>query len=703
MSDQRRFRDYGTRHKRIAAKLFGLLQGIGVAIAWPHGAYAGDATCRGAGSRQHIFCQTLNKSILLNPSDGTTVQARQTPEANLRVAQTDRRYQMIASGFVPSSTVISASSCTGSGFTASGTSGSVTVTPSQTTTYGISCSGATGSTTVAVGATPALPPAPSGSTVVSQIHNAPGWLPNHAYASATGPFTRVNSGPGWHPANGTWNPGQALNAYQLTSGSCTSGTTMLTGTGSSIQDGTCTWKYLSATDYVSIAGWSNDNKPWASGTAYGYHDVVTSDSPLRAYMQIADSCVSAIPPTGKGTTYSLDGEGYALGVGSDGCQWVYVTDVLYSSKRSYIPTQTYNRAKNTATIHLLPNYVGLLWNDRQFVAGQNGEQSPIQIRNHDSYYGEGPNLTCEVSKCGHLIIAAAPGEGFADTLKSTDPLKGFDPTKGVSILDNDGYRWPVQPDGLFVENFVDIIGLQIKSLHGSAVGDFKEGNNNDDTIRNSILEGGHTDAWTTPAVVSLDTGSAVVNSLIISHANQGIVFKYPGFVLHDTIVNAEGTGDVGIETGNRWVFRDTAVADTAIFGFAHAGAAGNNQTAFDPTSSNNVTDAPSGDSGTTTWMGSTPPNAPIVIIPGTTYGSSLIAAFMNPGSDYRPKRGGPLTGRGGAYGRFALYCPQGAANGYGANLTCPARVDYNFDTPDIIGTARPQGGSYDIGAWQTPH
>ena len=51
-------------------------------------------------------------------------------------------------------------------------------------------------------------------TVVSQIHNAPGWLPNHAYAPATGPQTRVNSGPGW---NGTaWVPYQPLAAYQLT-------------------------------------------------------------------------------------------------------------------------------------------------------------------------------------------------------------------------------------------------------------------------------------------------------------------------------------------------------------------------------------------------------------------------------------------------------------------------------------------------------
>jgi hypothetical protein len=78
LSDQRRFRDYGARQRRIAARLFGLLQGIGVVIAWQYGAHAGDVACRGAASRQHIICQTLNRSILLSLSAGTTVQPRQT-------------------------------------------------------------------------------------------------------------------------------------------------------------------------------------------------------------------------------------------------------------------------------------------------------------------------------------------------------------------------------------------------------------------------------------------------------------------------------------------------------------------------------------------------------------------------------------------------------------------------------------------------
>lgn len=540
-----------------------------------------------------------------------------------------------------------------------------------------------------------LPPPPPPPIVGgAQIHNASGWLPNHIYAAATGPFTRVNSGLGWNPATGTWNPGQVLGAYQLTSGSCTSGTTMPTGVAASIQDGSCTWKYLSPTDYISITGWASDNQPWVAAT-YGYHDVVVSDTPLRAYMQISATCPSTIRPIGIGTTYSADGDGNSLGVGADGCQWVHIADVLYTSGKSYIPTQTYNLAENLATVHVLATYTGLLWNDQEYIAGQNGEKSPIEIRNHNSYFGESPGIACGGPHCGRIVIESAPGEGFADGLKPTDPLKGFDPTKGVAVLMNDAYRWPVEPDGLYVENSVDIIGLQIMSLHGSAVGDINGGSNNDDTVQNCICDGGHTDQWTTPTAISLDTGSAVTNSLVISHANAAVVLKYPGFILHSTLVNPAGTGDVGVETGNRWVFNDTTVADTAIFGFAHAGA-GNEEpgTGFSPTSANNVTDAPVGDSGLTTWAGTTPPAATVVAIPGTAYGSSAAAAFMNPGSDYRPKLGGPLAGTGSAYGPAGLFCAQQS------DPTCLTGTILSFDTPDIIGTARPQNGLYDVGASQ---
>ena len=138
-------------------------------------------------------------------------------------------------------------------------------------------------------------------TIVSQIHNAPGWRHSHTYAYRTGPYTRVVNGPGWNEAPGTYNPGQTLDAYQLTSsGSCVSaGSGGPTGTGSDIIDGTCRWKYLSRVDYISITGWSFDNQHWKSGTAYPSGDYVVSDSPLRAYEQATPAgCMSTVAPTG---------------------------------------------------------------------------------------------------------------------------------------------------------------------------------------------------------------------------------------------------------------------------------------------------------------------------------------------------------------------------------------------------------------------
>ena len=118
---------------------------------------------------------------------------------------------------------------------------------------------------------------PGGSAIASNIHNAPGWLPATTYKPATGPMTRVVNGPGWSPSDGSYHPGQPLNAYQLTSaGSCVSGTLGgPTGTGSAIQDGTCTWKYLSLVDYISLTGWGFDAPAWQSGVAYTYCSRVT--------------------------------------------------------------------------------------------------------------------------------------------------------------------------------------------------------------------------------------------------------------------------------------------------------------------------------------------------------------------------------------------------------------------------------------------
>jgi hypothetical protein len=388
---------------------------------------------------------------------------------------------------------------------------------------------------------------PPSATVVSQIHNAPGWQHSHAYTYATGPYTRVVNGPGQNEANGTYNPGQTLEAYQLTStGSCESAASSgPTGTGSAIQDGTCTWKYLSPVDYNSITGWAFDNKPWQSGATYNYRDYVVSDSPLRAYTLENDNCVSTNAPTGAGQDLIVKT--------GDGCQWHYFAPVLYTSGKSYIPTQTFRNGKGLAAYNLRVNYAAHLWNDREYLAGANGELLPIRTQAHfdyqndegNGYNSEGIGISC--TTCYHMVITAAPGESFRDKLTPDLPLTGYDPTKGVAIR-NSSNRYPAL---LLRDNFVDFIGLQVKSDHTSAF-DAASGHGNEITIRASILEGG-----AAGPTVMLDSGPSVLsNSLVISHANIGVKAKYPAVILHSTIVNPDHTANsIGIESDQQWYLK----------------------------------------------------------------------------------------------------------------------------------------------------
>ena len=105
----------------------------------------------------------------------------------------------------------------------------------------------------------------------------------------------------------------------------------------------------------------------------------------------------------------------------------------------------------------------------------------------------------------------------------------------------------------------------------------------------------------------------------------------------------------------------------------------------------NATDASATDSGSVATGG----NAPVAAdpLPGAIYGVSM-ATFVNPASDYRLAPGSPLIGVGSSYGSFAVNCDPNKP-------PCPMYTTYNFDSPDIIGTVRPQAGRYDIGAWQS--
>jgi hypothetical protein len=460
------------------------------------------------------------------------------------------------------------------------------------------------------------------------------------------------------------------------------------GTGAAIKDGSCTWRYLSGVDYISITGWAFDTQSWKNGTHYHFRDVVTSDSPLRAYTLTDESCTAGVAPTGTGDAKLMVGTG-------DGCHWQYEADIIYTSGRSHIPTQTAERSNGPVTLMLRGNYEAQLWNDREYVAGQNGEATPIRVQDHDDFRHEGGILLgCENSPCYHLIITTAPGEGFRDSLTPADPLAGYDPRKGVAIRNSLPFRYPNEPAGIDVhDNYVDLIGLQIKSIHGAAVNGMSSYGNKL-TVRGCILDGGSSDQWTANAAVTVDTNSIIANSLVISHAPMGIVMKYPGFVLHSTIVDvAHHAGSVGIVTFNKWDYNNTVVSNSAVFGFQHAVAHIEQGTGWSSESSHNVTDAPAGDSGQGFWAGSGDPSSIVDRLPGTLYDASMASAFIRTGSDWRPSNESPLRGAGSAFGAFAINCGL-------RHPVCAQNTTYNFDTPDIIGTARPQTGHYDIGAWQ---
>lgn len=177
-------------------------------------------------------------------------------------------------------------------------------------------------------------------TNTSNIHNTSGWLASHSYTYSAGPpsghFTRVTNGAAWNGS--AYTAGSALNAYQLispTSGTCTSASSGgPSGTSSNIVDGTCTWEYLSGVDYVTLSGFIMDAPVWASGTTYAYFALVRlSTSPYNAFVLNGTwGCHSTVAPT-IGTSGTLL---------SDGCEWTYRGDIIYTSGATFMPNQTWN-------------------------------------------------------------------------------------------------------------------------------------------------------------------------------------------------------------------------------------------------------------------------------------------------------------------------------------------------------------------------
>ena len=115
-----------------------------------------------------------------------------------------------------------------------------------------------------------------------------------------------------------------------------------------------------------------------------------------------------------------------------GCHWQYQADIVCTSGKSHIPTETSTGSNSPVTLMTHASYEAQLWNDREYVAGQNGETAPIGTQDHNDFrYEGGVILGCTSSPCVHLIITATPGESFGNSLTPSEPLIGYDPSKGI--------------------------------------------------------------------------------------------------------------------------------------------------------------------------------------------------------------------------------------------------------------------------------
>jgi hypothetical protein len=374
--------------------------------------------------------------------------------------------------------------------------------------------------------------------VVSNVHNAPGWSPNHAYTAGQ----RVNSGPGW---DGTkFIPYQPLAAYQAAA-NCTSGSTAPTGTGTAIADGSCSWKYLSDTDYVTLTGWGNDAPAWTA-QPYGFMEVVAAPdaagilteyrndnntgcgfpspapnvTPRACGYNVTGNCVSTVaPPTGSP---------------GDNCTWTAVEKITYTSGKSFIPQQR-RLAMNWAWLIRTQPYEADLWNDREYVLGQNGETTGHILYNHIN--SDNHNIAIVPGNpCGDLttdwglpiltcpfVITAAPGESFVDTLAANPSLPfNRNPANGVSIVGSMG----------LADWWVYVTRLQMYNPTGPIITGF--GRDGDfDLFANNIMEFG-TPSVGTGIPWSLGTGSYIANSAIITLTKRmmGYIFEISAHRCH---------------------------------------------------------------------------------------------------------------------------------------------------------------------------
>lgn len=663
------------------------------------------------------------------------------------------------------------------------------------------------------------------STFNSNIHNTCGWEPSTTYTYHAGPpnghFTRVNNGLGWTPSGtctdptngGMYTPGSALNSYQLldpgSAHTCVSAASGgPSGTGSSIPDGGCTWKYLSGVDNISLTGWALDNGViWSTGTTYGVYNVVQVPVVnLPVYQLVTAGCVSTVQPTGTDLINPF--------TTADNCTWLYLGSIYYSSHSHPVPMQlsasgtgfdtfqgsisgtsltvtvppssvplqsgngliiaapgvpafTYLASgsgtswtlsssasspftgtifdanwANNVTLQINDLYYGQLWNDNEYVSGTNGENSPIKIWNHKSLYDDGIQSFIISSPANTaslwgfpLTIEPALGEGVADTFAANPSLAlaGYNANNGVAIRG-------VGVNGLvLLDTALTIHGLQVTSNTTEAIDAFSDHGCVICVYDHNIFEGG----VGSPDVVNSEM-TVMYDNLIIAHGAGGALFDYGGRSYNNTIVcpTADCTGAAIQNTWNWTTPYGVTISGNAIFGFAHVIAnsataqvgdnclpPGGSATCATWQGTNNATDVSATDGNNYPAISYLGYNGGVLSYPqnfatgqaycahnedgqgNTPFPSTCdIQTSLSPSSvfvswpgNYKISPSSPLYGAGASLGSFASCGVYNPSSSFPPPKFTWSGCTVTADTPDLLGTARPQASSrFDTGAFELP-
>lgn len=244
----------------------------------------------------------------------------------------------------------------------------------------------------------------------------------------------------------------------------------------------------------------------------------------------------------------------------------------------------------------------------------------------------------------YLELTAAAGQSFVDHADKLTNARKYDQSKGVGLRDTNNYGYAILNGGGI--NYCRFSRLQLQGGANEAMAVDQENCSGNDW--NQIIFAGPSETRVS------GIGTRVRNSLIIASIGTiGLRPKYGADVYNCTVVwpsdvsNTGTTGIVGNGSGN-------IVQNTAVFGFATASSG-----TFDTTNSkNNATDL-----------------ASIVGASGNQVSKTYANQFQNTTTaarDFRPKLGADTINNG--------------------------VTDVTNAATDLIGTARPSGAAYDIGA-----